>query len=40
VDHMQVICTLLLTDNQANNQSLSFYGPDALPAAQPTASKH
>jgi len=37
--HMQV-CTLLQTDNHANNPPLSFYRPDALPAAQPTVSKH
>jgi len=37
--HMQV-CTLLQTDNHANIPPLSFYRPDALPAAQPTASKH
>ena len=37
--HMQV-CTLLQTDNHASNPPLSFYRPDALPAAQPTASKH
>ena len=37
--HMQV-CTSLQTDNHASNSPLSFYGPDALPAAQPTASKH
>ena len=37
--HMQV-CTSLQTDNHANTPSLSFYRPDALPAAQPTASKH
>jgi len=34
--HMQ-ICTSPQTDNHA---PLSFYRPDALPAAQPTASKH
>jgi len=28
------------TDNYANIPPLSFYRPDALPAAQPTASKH
>jgi len=28
------------TDNHANTSPLSFYRPDALPAAQPTASKH
>ena len=37
--HMQV-CTLLQTDNHASIPPLSFYRPDALPAAQPTASKH
>ena len=38
--HMQV-CTSLQTDNHANTPPLSFfYRPDALPAAQPTASKH
>jgi len=35
--HMQV-CTLLQTDNHTS--SLSCYRPDALPATQPTASKH
>ena len=37
--HMQV-CTSLQTDNHASTPPLSFYGPDALPAAQPTVSKH
>jgi len=37
--HMQV-CTSLQTDNDANISPFSFYRPDALPAAQPTASKH
>jgi len=38
--HMQV-CTLLQTDNHASKPPLSiFYRPDALPATQPTASKH
>jgi len=37
--HMQV-CTSLQTDNHANTPPLSFFRPDALPAAQPTASKH
>jgi len=36
--HMQV-CTSCQTDNHARNPPLSFYRPDALPAAQPTASK-
>jgi len=35
------VCTSLQTDNHANTSPLSaFYSPDALPAAQPTASKH
>jgi len=34
-------CTSLQTDNHASTPTLSFfYSPDALPAAQPTASKH
>ena len=37
--HMQV-CTSLQTDNHANTPPLVFYKPGALPAAQPTASKH
>ena len=38
--HMQV-CTLLQTDNHASTSSTQiFYRPNALPAAQPTASKH
>jgi len=38
--HMQVF-TSLQTDNHANTPPLCFfYMPDALPAAQPTASKH
>jgi len=37
--HMQV-CTSLQTYNQASTPSLSFYRPDALPVAQPIASKH
>jgi len=37
--YMQV-CTLLQTDNHASTPPLSFYKPDALFAAQPTASKH
>jgi len=32
------VCTSLQTDNHTT--PLSFYRPDALPAAQPTASKH
>jgi len=38
--HMQV-CTLLQTDNHTSTPPLKvFYRLDALPAAQPTASKH
>jgi len=37
--HMQV-CTALQTDSHASTPPLSFYRPDALPAAQPTASMH
>ena len=36
--HVQV-CTMLQTDDHANTPPFSFYRPDALPAAQPTASK-
>jgi len=34
------ICTSLQTDNHASTPPLSFYRPDALSVAQPTASKH
>ena len=35
------VCTALQTDNHASTTPLKFfYRPDALPAAQPTASKH
>jgi len=34
--HVQV-CTSLQTDNHASTPPLSFYRPDVLPAAQPTA---
>ena len=40
LDHMQIICTLLQTDNHVSTSPLSFYRPDSLPATQPTASKH
>ena len=39
VGHMQ-ICTSLQTNNLASTPPLSFLRPDALPAAQPIASKH
>jgi len=34
------VCTLLQTDNHASIPSLSFLQADALPAAQPAASKN
>jgi len=34
------VCTSLQTDSHASTALLSFYKPDALPAAQPTVSKH
>jgi len=37
--HTQV-CTSLQTDNHASTLAVSFYRLDALPADQPTASKH
>ena len=37
--HMQV-CISLQTDKHTSTTPLSFYRPDALPVAQPTASKH
>jgi len=40
LDHMQIICTSLQTDNHTNISPLSLYRPDTLPAAQPTASKN
>jgi len=39
LSHMQV-CTSLQTENHTSTPPLSFYRPDALPATQPTASKH
>jgi len=33
LDHRQIICTLLQTSNHASTSPLSFYRPDALPAA-------
>ena len=40
LDHMQTVCTSLQTDNHTSTSSLNFYRPDAVPDAQPTASKH
>jgi len=39
LDHLQIICTLLQSDNHTSTSSLSFYGLDALPAGQQTAQK-
>jgi len=36
LEHMQIICTLLQTDNQASTSSLIFDQSDALPDAQPS----
>ena len=40
LDRMQIIFTSLQTDNHASTSPLSCYRPDALPATQPTLSKH
>jgi len=40
LDHMQIICTSLQTDNRTSISPLSFYRLDALPATQRTASNH
>jgi len=32
LDHMQIICTSVQTDNHAITSPLTFYRPDALPA--------
>jgi len=39
LDHIQIICTLLQTDNDVTMPSFHFYRPDALPDTQPTVSK-
>jgi len=39
LDHMQIICTLLQTDNHTSSSPLSFYRLHALLAAVPTTSK-
>jgi len=36
LNHVQIICTSLQTDNHASISSLNFYRPDALSKAQPT----
>ena len=40
LDHIQITCASLQTDNHASTSPLTFYRLNALPAAQPTASKH
>ena len=42
LDHMQMICTSLQTDNYTDTSSVSLniYRLNALPDAQPTVSKH
>jgi len=39
LDHIQIICTLLQTDNDVSMPSFHFYRPDALHDTQPTVSK-
>ena len=39
LDHMQIICTSLQTDNHSSTSPLSFDRLDTLPATQETASK-
>jgi len=40
LDHVQITCTALQTDNHASTSSLNFYKLDSLPDTQPTVSKH
>jgi len=42
LDHTQIVCTLLQTDNHASTGTspLTFYRPDAIPSTKPTTSKH
>jgi len=39
IGHMQIICTLLQTDNLTSTLSCNFYGPNALPAVSVKALK-
>jgi len=39
LDHMQIICTSLQTDNHASISSLIFYRPNVVSDAQLTMSK-
>ena len=40
LDHIQLICTSLQTDNHTDTSSLKFDRTDAVPDTQPTVSKH
>jgi len=40
LDHVQIICTSLQTDNHTSTSPVSFYKPDAHPANQTTVLKH
>jgi len=41
LDHMQITCTSLQTDNHTSTSALGFfYRPDALPDTDLTVSKH
>jgi len=39
LDHMQITCTLLRTDNHASTSSINFHRPDTLRDAQPASTK-
>jgi len=39
LDHMQIICTSLQTDNHASTSPLSFYRLDATPFLPPNSIK-
>jgi len=40
LDHMQIICTSLQTDNNASTSSLNFLHQDAFLDIKPTVSEH
>jgi len=40
LDHMQIICNSLQTDNHASTSPRSFYRPVAFSATQPTVPVH
>jgi len=39
LDHLEIICTSLQTDNHTSTSSLNLYKQDALPDDQPTVLK-